>query len=241
MTLPRTAGVTLWRQIVLSLERDILSGAYAPGEKLPTEKELSDRFRVNRHTVRRAMVVLQEKDLVRVEQGRGAFVQDHLIEYPVSRRTRFSENMAIQNHLPGGTLLTTENVVSEGDVAQALQLPAGRRAMRIDILREADGRPIAIASHFFPLPRFTGIDEIFERTGSVTACLAAYGVTDFTRVYTRITARPPAPEEAVTLRQPRTRPLLVARSLNVDMRGLPVDYGCTRYTSDRVQITFDKG
>ncbi|MFW5733481.1 MAG: phosphonate metabolism transcriptional regulator PhnF [Oceanidesulfovibrio sp.] len=240
MNLPRTAGVTLWRQIVQSLERDILSGAHAPGEKLPTEKELSDRFRVNRHTVRRAMVVLQEKDLVRVEQGRGTFVQDHLIEYPVSRRTRFSENMTIQNHLPGGTLLTTETMESEGDISQALQLPRGSWAMRIDILREADGRPIAIASHFFPLPRFTGIDKVFERTRSVTASLAEFGVEDFTRVYTRITSRPPTLEEAATLRQPRTRPVLVARSLNVDNRGLPVDYGCTRYNSDRVQIVFDK-
>lgn len=240
MTLPRTAGVTLWRQIVLTMEREILSGAYAPGEKLPTEMELSDRFRVNRHTVRRAMVVLQEKDLVRVEQGRGAFVQDHLIEYSVSRRTRFSENMALQNHLPGGTLLNKEVVESEGELSQALQLPFGRKAMRMDILREADGRPIAIASHFFPLPRFTGIDEIFARKPSVTACLAEFGVADFTRVYTRITARQPTPEEAVALRQPRTRPLLVAKSLNVDIRGLPVDFGCTSYNSDRVQIVFEK-
>ncbi|QJT10331.1 phosphonate metabolism transcriptional regulator PhnF [Oceanidesulfovibrio marinus] len=240
MTLPRTAGVTLWRQIVLNLERDILSGAFAPGEKLPTEMELADRFRVNRHTVRRAMVVLQEKDLVRVEQGRGAFVQDHLIEYSVGKRTRFSENMALQNHLPGGTLLNKDVVESEGEMAQALQLPAGRKAVRMDILREADGRPIAIASHFFPLPRFTGIDEMFVQKSSITACLTEFGVADFTRVYTRITARPPTQEEAVILRQPRTRPLLVAKSLNVDTRGLPIDYGCTRYNSDRVQIALDK-
>ena len=54
----RGRGVTLWRQIVDSLRADIEAGRLKAGEQLPTEPELADRFKVNRHTVRRAMAVL---------------------------------------------------------------------------------------------------------------------------------------------------------------------------------------
>ena len=48
-------GVTLWRQILGCIRGEIESGAYPPGARLPTEAELSARFGVNRHTVRRAL------------------------------------------------------------------------------------------------------------------------------------------------------------------------------------------
>ncbi|MFC7539728.1 GntR family transcriptional regulator [Siccirubricoccus deserti] len=67
--LARGQGVALWRQIAGSLEAEIAAGGLAPGARLPTEAELTARFRVNRHTVRRAMEELENRGLVRVEQG----------------------------------------------------------------------------------------------------------------------------------------------------------------------------
>ena len=67
----RQDGVTLWRQIAGQIQNDIASGACKPGMRLPTEAELSARFGVNRHTVRRALEELSRDGLVRVEQGRG--------------------------------------------------------------------------------------------------------------------------------------------------------------------------
>lgn len=228
--------MTLWQRIAKAIEADIRGGVYAPGERMPTEAELALRFRVNRHTLRRAMTDLQAKNLVRVEQGRGTFVHEHVIEYAVSRRTRFSENISHQHRSPGGILLASAEMDAEGDIAQALQLPGGRRVLKLDILREADQRPIALSTHMFPLPRFSGLVETFRETGSVSESLRRFGIQDFQRVFTRITARPPTVMEAQVLGQPRSRPVLVARSVNVDPRGVPVDYGITRYASERVQF-----
>src|SRR4051794_24143657 len=60
----RRDGVTLWRQIAGRLHGDIASGAHKPGERLPTEAELSAQFGVNRHTVRRALEELSRNGLV---------------------------------------------------------------------------------------------------------------------------------------------------------------------------------
>src|SRR3546814_1082174 len=89
----RGSGVAVWRQIGELLADEIRNKLYAPGERLPPEPELAAKFSVNRHTIRRAMGELEQSGLVRIEQGRGTFVQEHAIDYAIGKRTRFSENL----------------------------------------------------------------------------------------------------------------------------------------------------
>jgi GntR family transcriptional regulator, transcriptional repressor for pyruvate dehydrogenase complex len=58
------------------LERHIVSGRYAPGERLPSERHLAEELRVSRPIVREALRVLVERNLVEVLPGRGAYVRD---------------------------------------------------------------------------------------------------------------------------------------------------------------------
>jgi len=59
------------------LRREILSGQYAPGEKLSPELELAARFKVNRFTVREAMNKLVQMHLIARRPGRGTVVLDY--------------------------------------------------------------------------------------------------------------------------------------------------------------------
>ena len=88
----RRSGVTVWRQIAETLSAEIRDGRFAEG-RLPSEGELAARVRVNRHTLRQAVQSLQDQGLVRIERGRGMFVQRELLDYPLARRTRFSETV----------------------------------------------------------------------------------------------------------------------------------------------------
>ena len=107
----RKSGQSLWRQIANNISDAIRSGTYPPGSKLPTEAELSQQYGVNRHTLRRAVSELAEAGVIRVEQGRGSFVQEHVLDYLVAKKTRFSDNVLRQRRTPGGrTLLLTEEV-----------------------------------------------------------------------------------------------------------------------------------
>ena len=64
---------------------------FAAGEKLPGETEIAETYRVNRHTVRRALATLAERGLVRAERGSGTYVEAARLAYPLRSRTRFSE------------------------------------------------------------------------------------------------------------------------------------------------------
>ena len=66
-------------QIVGQLEQMMLEGSFAPGQKLPTERELAEQFEVSRPSVREALQKLEAKGLVSRKQGGGTFVCDTLV------------------------------------------------------------------------------------------------------------------------------------------------------------------
>lgn len=62
--------------IVAQLSRMISAGDYESGEKLPSERQLSERFGVGRSSMREALRSLASEGLVRIEHGIGVFVSD---------------------------------------------------------------------------------------------------------------------------------------------------------------------
>ena len=140
----RHDGVALWRQIASRLQQDIGAGTYPPGGRLPTEAELSQQFRVNRHTVRRALEELSRGGLVRVEQGRGSFVAEDVLEYAVEPRTRFSEWIRRHNKEPSGRVLQLKETAADSHVAAGLGIRPGsarRAAGTAGLRRRPPGQP----------------------------------------------------------------------------------------------------
>ena len=235
----RRSGITLWRQIEQSIEADIVGGRAVSGSRLPTEAELACRFGVNRHTVRRAMEELERRGLVRIEQGRGSFVAEDVIDYRIGPRTRFSEVIARNNRAPSGRILSIAEVQASDAAAAALKLRRGRPLWCVERLGLANGVPVAYALHHFPRARFPGLAEALARGGTLRRALAACGLADYARATTRVTARLPTPREAEHLRQPRNRAVMVCENVNVDQDRVPVEYCVVLYPAGRVQLVFE--
>ncbi|WP_265920987.1 phosphonate metabolism transcriptional regulator PhnF [Cupriavidus nantongensis] len=232
----RGSGVAVWRQIGEALADDIRNKLYLPGEQLPPEPELANRFAVNRHTIRRAMGELELSGLVRIEQGRGTFVQEHAIDYAIGRRTRFSQNLAAQG-VRGHTEVVASHVVRAPDIAKQLGLGRTAELLHAQMIGKAEDRTIDVAEHYFDLKRFPGIDEVLRAKQSVSRALAQFGIADYTRKWSRITAAMPSAPVARMLNQPKTRPVLQVEALNVDIDGNPVQYSVVRFAGDWVQLT----
>lgn len=236
---PRADGVALWRQIANALQAEFAAATLAPGARLPTEALLAGRFGVNRHTVRRALEELSRNGLIRIEQGRGSFVAEDVLDYIVGPRTRFSEWVRQHNKEPSGQVLDLRELPADASVATALGLPEGGRIIRLERLGLADGRPVSLGSHHFPAARIPGLLAHLRAEASITAALAAAGIADYRRQVTRVTARMPQPQEAELLRMARNRPLLITENVNVDAAGAVVEFGIARYPTPRVQIVFE--
>lgn len=237
--LPRGEGVALWRQIVARIEARITSGELAPGHRLPTEAAMSGAFAVNRHTIRRAMEELASRGLVRVEQGRGAFVAEDVVEYPLGSRTRFSENIRAHSREPSGRILRMREVPAEGRIAELLRMRSGRQLLVALRLGFVNRRPINLGLHHLPLHRFPRAAVLLQANASFTAMFAEHGVQDYTRRVTRITAVMPTAEEAALLEQGRSRPVLLTEAVNVDAEGAPIEVSIARYAAARTQLVVE--
>ncbi len=237
--LAREPGVAVWRQIERTLSGEIADGSLAAGSKLPTEAEMSARFGVNRHTIRRALEELSRSGLVRVEQGRGSFVAEDVLDYAISSRTRFAEWIRRHNREPSGQVLDLREIAADKDVAAGLGLRAGAKIVVLERLGFADDRPVSIGRHHFPQRRFPGLLAVLQSGLGISEALASCGLADYRRQVTRVSARLPTPQEAAMLRMPRNQPILVTENVNVDAEGQVVEYGTGRYPTPRVQIVFE--
>jgi len=72
--LPIKPKERLYQEIVDQIQQQILSGALKPGDQIPAERDLAERFGVSRTAVREAIKSLTEKGLIEVFVGRGTFV-----------------------------------------------------------------------------------------------------------------------------------------------------------------------
>lgn len=230
-------GVALWRQIADTIRLDIIGGKLESGDKLDGELPLAARFGVNRHTVRRAIAVLVEEGVLRAEHGRGTFVAEaRRLSYPVGRRTRFGEGLAGQTRARTSQLLTSRIERATVRLAQALGVKAGTRLIRNESLSFADGRPMARATGWYPEARFAGIDAAYSETGSVTEALKRFGIADYSRASTRISARHATADEAQLLKLAPGSIVLVSDAVDVDADGVPIHAMLTRFPADRLEL-----
>jgi GntR family phosphonate transport system transcriptional regulator len=230
------AGVTLWRRIADDLERAIAAGEIAPGEKLPGETEIAARFAVNRHTVRRAIAELAGRGLVRAARGSGTFVEGGRLAYPISRRTRFSEIVGSAGREAGGRLVASRTEPADGAIARRLKLAKGTPVVRLDTVRSASAVPLCLSTLWLPAARAPEAAQVYETTRSVTRMLAAFGIRDYRRDSTRVTAAVADAIEAARLDLAPGRPLLVVESVDVSPDGKPVATSTARFAADRVEL-----
>jgi GntR family phosphonate transport system transcriptional regulator len=230
------SGVALWRLVADGIERGIADGRFAAGEKLPGEMEIAETYRVNRHTVRRALATLAERGLVRAERGSGTYVETQRLAYPLRSRTRFSEIVGAGGREPRGQLIDASEEVATRELARQLGVKAGAPLVRIEALRFADRTPICVSTSWLSADRFPDAGGVFARTRSMTALLAHYGIRDYRRASTRITAGIVDATDAARLDLTLGRPILVVDSTDVDTDGQPLVTKRSRFAAERVEF-----
>ena len=225
-----------WETIAAALRDDILQGRSAPGERLPNEQVLAQRFGVNRHTLRQAVQALAREGHVHVRQGRGTFVRELVLDYALRRRTRLTENLSGTGEQARRELLA--QATQRADAwSTPLGVPPRSTVVVLDTRVSVRGRPIGLSHAAFPCPRLAGIADAVARHGGITAALRELGVADYTRARSVVSTRLPTPAEADALARAATQPVLVVQYVNIDREGVPVEAGTTLFAADAVQLT----
>ncbi len=167
----RRSGIPLYAQLREALRNEIKERGLRPGDRLPTEAELEERYGVSRSTIRQAVGELEIEGLLRRVQGRGTFVGSPKIQHhPVLMS--FSGLLRSQGYAPSHRLLDTGVVGAPSEVASDLELDEGTPCRFVERLLSADDDPVGVSRTW--LPRAV----LGEHDDTITA-----GVTDGGSLY----------------------------------------------------------
>jgi GntR family transcriptional regulator len=166
----RRNGQPLYRQLAEDLRARILAGEFAVSEPMPTEAQLSARYRASRITVRHALALLDQEGLVHREQGRGSFVRPRGITVGPRRLTSFTQELRERGSRQGSDLIAVERMPLPSD-APLDPGPSGD-CIRIERVRRADDRPIALMVSIVPAEFGEGIKAALEADGSLYTYLS---------------------------------------------------------------------
>jgi len=161
------------------IEQAIAAGVLAPGDPLPSERAIALVTGFSRVTVRRAIEVLVERGAVVQRRGSGSFVAereespDLRVEQSLSLLTSFTADMARRGLATTATFLKRGLFLPSPLEILELGLSGGQRVARIDRLREANGRPLAIERAALPESAVPDPDAV---RNSLYAVLEARGL-----------------------------------------------------------------
>jgi GntR family phosphonate transport system transcriptional regulator len=229
-------SIPVYRQISQMLRQEIRN-FYEAGDVLPTEADLSQRFNVNRHTLRRAVDELVTEGMVERRHGKGVFVLAPAIDYAIGSRTRFTENIEALGVSTQCRVIRKQIILASGGVSKRLKVAEGSEVIFLETFREVDGKSFCVISHFLPLATFPQVFEHYDG-GSLHGFLEHHCATKLKRSESLISAVLPESDDASLLNIPRYLPVLRVKSVNLAIdNDEPVEYVVTRFRGDATQLS----
>jgi DNA-binding GntR family transcriptional regulator len=206
-----------YQQVADRLRGAIQSGELRPGEALPTEKQLAERYGVSRPTIRAALGLLRTEGLIDARQGSGAYVRLRR----AARRVpipRLPDAGGTPGSRDGRSIIEAGPTTVWGEIASLLGVEEGAQAfVRRGVVTTAEGEPRELVANYFPL-----VQKPPQRTPERMASL--------------ISARMPSPDEAAALATPPGVPLLAMLLASYDEDGDPIQVMETVWPADRYAI-----
>jgi GntR family transcriptional regulator len=210
--LNKYSPVPLYQQLVHTLVARIESNELAPGDRIPSERELAESMNVSRTTARLAIDELVDSGLVYREQGRGTYVAEARMRGLLGFAS-FTEDMRSRGLIPRSRVLHQGFGDVSARLAKTLRLNPGERALHLLRLRLADDRPLALQSSYLPERLVPGLEEVDLTDLSLFTVLRERYFVYPTWTEAEIEARKATADEVSLLKMDAGVPVLVVRGL----------------------------
>ncbi len=234
--LVRMEGIPVYVQIREKLREEITSGSLKRGEKLPAEHELAEQFSVSRMTIRESIEDLVNEGLLYRRHGVGTFVAFPHLHRDHTRLTSFFDKAEDEGIQVRASLLRLEVIPAAPAVANALDIPAGSKVVRVKTLRFANNVPITVHDAHLPHSLFASIvNENFE-VQHLWDLFEKYGYK-VKRAVQRLEAREADKEVAHLMKIKEGAPILFKERTVYAADGTPVEFTYCYNRGDLYSLT----
>ena len=236
LSIDRDSYEPAYMQLVNILRHQVASGAYRPGDRLPSESALRRQFDLSPMTVRRAINILSDQGVVVTSQGKGTFVK------PLELGTATFDLQGLQELLRDDRttvkMLDASIVSASERTARKLELPSGARVVFIRRLIVHDGEPRLYHREYLVYDPIRPLIEAELEITALRGLLDGAGGSGLKRGTLNIEASTLTGEEAQVLQGVEGSAALCLEHTFIDYQNRPVSWGvfiacgnCLRFTT----------
>jgi GntR family transcriptional regulator len=229
----RNSPLPRYYQLKEIMRERVQSEEWKPGDLIPSERELSEKYGISRMTARQALTDLVNEGLFYREQGKGTFVSQRKITQQLIRLTGFTEDIKARGQKPGTKVLSAEMLPADETTSEKLRIDPGTLIFRLQRLRLADDEPLAIELSQIS---FKGcerlLEEDLEKNSLYRLIETQYGIP-LMEADQELEAGLAGNEEAQLLKIQSGRPVLFTRRITYTERNQPIEYAKAVYCGNK--------
>ncbi|MGB9903263.1 MAG: GntR family transcriptional regulator [Desulfotomaculales bacterium] len=211
--------IPLHVQLKEALKSEILHGDFK--EKIPSERELMEKYAVSRSTVRQAISSLVQEGFLEKKHGRGTFVTHRPVEEWLGYISTYNEIIENMGMKPSTRLLSHGRGKEPGEIAGILGVD---EFYAIERLRFADNIPIAVEKQYYPLEIGLRLAEFDLNTAVLYEILEVSLGLKLWEAEQMISCAPATKEEAACLEIPEQSCVLTMERVIYDPEGNPLEF-----------------
>lgn len=240
--LDKNSPIPLYYQIKEALQEMIDNGDFAPGDPVPSERDLCERFAISRMTAGKAVSALVNEGILYRERGRGTFVAHPKSACTSSHLAGFSDNIRAAGLASRTRILLFEEEEASRAIREALEIPPGEAAVfNILRLRYVEEEPFSLENVWVPKCRFRELSRELLEGKSLYALMRTH--FDARLSHARQTIEPVlcSDFEAEHLDLDPGTPLLLFRRVAYAAPRTPVEYSKCIYRGKRFKYEISFG
>lgn len=227
----------LYYQLKELLREQIECGALKPNQPVPSERELGEKYNISRMTARHALSQLEAEGFVYRKQGKGTFVAEPKIRQGLLKLTSFTEDMQSKGMKPGAKVVDMDVLSEDEELESKLGASPGEQFVKIQRVRTADGKPMALETSFLRRKFCPGIEEMDLNNRSLYKILEEQYQIFFSRAEQTLEPKLADEYEAQILGVDKGKPmLLMERTTFLEDSSTAIEYVRSVYRGDRYKF-----
>ncbi len=214
----------LYREVKRQLMEAMSSGEWKPGEAIPAERRLAERYGISIGTVRKAIDELVAENMLIRQQGRGTYVASHNRDRLLFYFFHVVPHEGAKQY-PVVRMLAFTRAKADKLASDKLGIAMGDPVLRIRNLLSLSSAPVIVDDITIAAARFTGLTEraFRDRPSTVYNLYQEAFGTSVVRTVERLRATIADAEFASLLQLPRGAPLLQIRRVALSYNDVPVE------------------
>ncbi|GEO58779.1 GntR family transcriptional regulator [Companilactobacillus bobalius] len=231
--------VPVYIQIHNQIRKEIESGKWSVGERIPSERQLSQDFDVSRMTLRQAIQTLVDEGILQRQVGSGTYVASSKVQEKMSGTTSFTEITESQGKKPSSKTVSYHVADPSISEMEKLKLKDGNQVLRMERIRYADNQPICFEVATIPVDIVKSLDKE-DITSSLYKALETKAGLKLGNATQTVSAILASEKIANFLNVKRGSAILRVRQVTTLDDERPFEYVRSQYAGDRFEFYLER-